>query len=75
MKSTHIRVEDVSSVSGLQERVNDFQSTMTIALGMSGAYFVDPATKYSVTFEMTIKPLPEEPSTSGSHPLTDGSEG
>lgn len=36
---------------------------------------VDPATKYLVTFEMTIKPLSAEDFTSANHPPIDGSEG
>lgn len=73
MRSTHVRVEDVSSASGLQERVNDFQSITTTLVDSFVASSADPATRYSVTFEMTIKPLPEERSTSDSHPPTDGS--
>jgi hypothetical protein len=74
MNSIHVKVEDASFASELQERVEGFRSTMTTALGMSGVSYVHPATRYSVTFEMTIKPLPEEPSISASHPHTDGSE-
>lgn len=74
MNSTSARVECVSSASELQDNARDLQLTMTTLLDMFADYSVDPATKYLVTFEMTIKPLPEEPFTSGNHPLTDGSE-
>lgn len=72
MSSMHVRVECASYASELTELVSDFRSTMITAADMSVAYCADPATKYLVTFEMTIKPLSEELSISGNHPLTDG---
>lgn len=74
MSCIYVRVNGASSANELRDRVNDFQSTMITELDSSGVYSADPATKYLVTFEMTIKPLSEEPSISANHPLTDGSE-
>ena len=72
MNSMNVKAECVSSASELMVIPRDLRLIMTTQLGS----FVDScaglATKYLVTFEMTIKPLPEEPSISGSHPLTDG---
>lgn len=74
MNSTNVKVEHVTYARGLQGRGRDFQSIMTTAVDSFVDFCADPATRYLVTFEMTIKPLPEEPSTSGNHPLTGGSE-
>lgn len=67
------RVEFVSSADELPALLNDWQSITTTVMDSFEASCAPGATKYSVTFEMTIKPLPEEHSTSGNHPLTDGS--
>jgi hypothetical protein len=69
----NVKVEHVSYANELQAYVSALPLTTIMRAVTSEACYVDPATKFSVTFEMTIKPLPEEPSTSGSHPLTDGS--
>lgn len=74
MNSMNVSREFASSANELTEDLASFLSTTITSLGMFAASCVDPAITYSVTFEMTIKPLPEEPSISGSHPLTDGSE-
>lgn len=74
MSSTIDRTVFAISVSELREVRNVWRSTMTTFWDMSEGFSVDPATKYLVTFEMTIKPLPEELSISDSHPPTDGSE-
>jgi len=73
MRSTSARVEFVSFASDLPDLQSDWQSTTTTLVDTYEGFSVGHATKYLVTFEMTIKPLPEEPSISGSHPLTDGS--
>lgn len=72
MNSMNAKMEYVTSARGLRGRAKDFQSIMTMTVDSFVDFCADPATRYSVTFEMTIKPLPEAPSTSGSHPLTDG---
>lgn len=72
MNSLNIKAECVSSARGLRDLPNDLRLITTTNLDTFVDFSVDPATKYLVTFEMTVKPLPEEPSTSGSHPLTDG---
>jgi len=74
MNFTNDKVEYATSARALLELVRDFQWITTMNRDMYEGSSADPATKYLVTFEMTIKPLPEEPSTSGSHPHTDGSE-
>lgn len=72
MSFMNARVECASSASELRGSVNDWLSIMITQADVFADSCADPATKYLVTFEMTIKPLPEEPSISGSHPLTDG---
>lgn len=73
MNSTSVKGERVTSVRELLDALNDSQSITITDPATFVAFCADPATRYSVTFEMTIKPLSEEPSTSGSRPLTDGS--
>ena len=72
MSSTSARGELVTSASGLMALLESSQWITTTNRGTYVDFCADPVTKYLVTFEMTIKPLPEELSTSGSHPLTDG---
>lgn len=74
MNSMSAKVECVTSAEELQGDINDLPLTTIMARAAYAVSSADPAIRYSVTFEMTIRPLPEEPSTSGSHPLTDGSE-
>lgn len=74
MNSMSTKAEFVSYANELTGAVKDWRSTMIMSVDTFEVFCADPATKYLVTFEMTIKPLPEGPSTSGSHPLTDGSE-
>jgi hypothetical protein len=66
------RVEFVSSAKELPALLNDWQSITTTAVDSFEASCAPAVTKFLVTFEMTVKPLTEEPSISGSHPLTDG---
>lgn len=66
------RVVRVSSVSELPGTLRDLQLITIINPDTFVAYCADPATKYLVTFETTIKPLTEEASISDSLPLTDG---
>jgi len=72
MNSTSVRAECVSSAEELRGRASALLLTTIMNLDTSEACCAPDVTRFSVTFEMTIKPLPEEPSTSGSHPLTDG---
>lgn len=74
MSSTSVKGERVTSVRELLEFLRDSQSTTITEAGTFVGFCADPATRFLVTFEMTIKPLPEEPSISDSRPLTDGSE-
>jgi hypothetical protein len=74
MNSMSAKVECVTSAKELRGCVNDLPLTTIMTQGLYGVSSVDPATKYLVTFEMTIKPLPEGPSTSASHPRIDGLE-
>ena len=73
MSSMNVKAECVSSASELRERASALLLTTIMNLDTSEACCAPGVTRFSVTFEMTIKPLPEEPSISGSHPLTDGS--
>ena len=74
MSSMLDRVVFATSASELPGLQRSFRSITAIGPGLYEDSSADPATKYLVTFEMTIKPLPEEPSISDSHPLTDGLE-
>lgn len=74
MNSMSAKVECVTSASELRADVSDLPLTTIMTQASYGVYSAAPATRYLVTFEMTIKPLPEEPSTFVNHPPTDGSE-
>lgn len=74
MNSTSVKGERVTSVKELLAALSDSQSITITDPATFVAFCADPATRYLVTFEMTIKPLPEEPSTCASHPLIDGSD-
>jgi hypothetical protein len=68
------KVEFVTYANELQEVRSVWRSTTITLADLYEGFSADHATRYLVTFEMTIKPLPEEPSISASHPHTDGSE-
>lgn len=74
MNSMNARVEYATSASELRASGNAWPLTTIMEPALFAVSSADPATKYLVTFEMTIKPLPEEPSTFVNHPPTDGSE-
>lgn len=74
MSSMSDRVEFVSSAKELPALLNDWQSITTTAVDSFEASCAPAVIKFLVTFEMTVKPLPEEPSTSASRQHFDGLE-